>query len=811
MLSEIRIALRRLAKSPGFTATALASLALCIGTNLAIFAVVDGILVRPLPYPHASRLVTLYYTYPKAPSMSNGASLTSYFERRGKLPALASLAEISQSTSVVGEIGSTTIENLGRVTSEFFSTLEVAPFMGRAFKDTEMTYQSDQEAMISYECWQARFSADPAILGKSIRMDGIKRLIVGVLPPHFRFLSFQAPVYMPLSSEEGERNIGARHSLGKIQIARLADGATLADARAQVDALDAALAPEFPEAPLVTQAGCHTVIAPLQADFVASIRPTLLILQAGALFLLLIGSVNLVNLLLIRASNRARELAIRQALGAAQRHVVRDVMTETVLLSLGGAVLGLLIGAGGIRLLSRLGGDQLPLGAQIQFNGWLAASAVLGAVAIAIAVGAPVAWFNLRSRLALALQSESRGSTGSRSTQRVREIFTVAQIAIAFILLTGAGLLGLSLKSAMAVSPGFNPDHVITGQFNLTWSGYHSLDTFHVFFDRLYEETRALPGVSAVGAISNAPTTGSTNTDIVTVPGFTPRPGERVLVHDEFAVAGNYFEAMGVPLVEGRFLRPEDMGHGGRLCVVDETFARHYWPNGGALGQKFYRGDSIGGGNLPLTIVGVVGTVKQGDLTDSQPHGSIFFPYDISYFRNYFIAARTSIAPEALAETLEKKIRQADPDMPLTDIRSMEVRISDSLVGRRSPALMAGIFAAAALSLATIGLYGVMAYAVAQRTKEFGVRMALGARPSDVLKLVFGQGTRLAVIGLGLGAVGALTLTKFMSSMLYGVKPNDPIAYGCVAGVLAVVAALACLLPARHATKVDPMVALRGD
>ena len=268
---------------------------------------------------------------------------------------------------------------------------------------------------------------------------------------------------------------------------------------------------------------------------------------------------------------------------------------------------------------------------------------------------------------------------------------------------------------------------------------------------------------------------------------------------------------MGVPLVEGRFLRPEDVGRGQRLCVVDDTFSRHYWPNGGAVGQQIYRGDRIGQSDLPLTVVGVVGTVKQARLTDSRPRGSIFFSYDISYFRNFFLVARTSMDPEALGTTLEKKVRQADPDMPLTDIRTMEVRISDSLAPRRSPALMAAIFASAALLLATIGLYGVMAYAVAQRTREFGVRIALGARPLDILKLVFGEGTRLATVGLLLGALGALTLTKFMSSMLYGVQPNDPIAYAGVAGLLALVAGLACFLPARHATKVDPMVALRAD
>ncbi|HEY5079084.1 MAG TPA: ABC transporter permease [Opitutaceae bacterium] len=812
MLPEIRFAARRLARSPAFLFTALLTLALCIGANLTIFGVVDSILIRSLPFPGADRLVTLYFTYPKLPNADSGASLTSYFERRGRIPALASLSAIQMATSVVGESGATSIENLGRVTPEFFDTLGVRPVMGRVFRDAEMTYQTDKVAMLSYECWVNRYSADPGILGKSIRMDGIERVIVGVLPPNFRFLSFHAPVYMPLSSEEGERNVGARHSLGTLQFARLAAGATLAQARAQIDADDAARAPEFPEAKLLDGTGFHTVVAPLQADYVASVRPALILMQSGALFLLLIGCVNLVNLLLIRASGRARELAVRQALGASQRHIVRDVMTETILLNLAGAMLGLLVGAAGIRLVGAMGADQLPLGSEIAFNARMAAAALLTALATGAAIGGPVAWFHLHGGLALALQSESRGSTPGRAMQRLRQGFIVAQVALAFILLAGAGLLALSLRRAMAVAPGFRADHVITGRFNLTWQAYHSLDTFHLFFDRLNDKAAALPGVSAFGAISHVPVVDSKDDDVVTVPGYVPAPGEIVALHDEFGIAGNYFEAMGIPLLEGRFLEGSDLGRGQMLCVVDESFARHYWPNGGAVGKQVYRGTHAAGDEgKPLTIVGVVGTVKQGGLTSPRERGAIYFSYDISYFRNYFLVARTGLAPEALATALVKTVREVDPDIPLTDLRSMEARISDSLATRRSPALMAAVFSASALLLATIGLYGVMAFMVAQRTREFGVRMALGAQASDVLRLVLGQGLVLTAAGLGIGLLGALMATRYMSSMLFGVQSSDPVAYAGVAAVFALVAGVACLLPARNATKVDPIVALRSD
>ena len=811
MPSEIRIAIRRLAKSPGFTGTALATLALCIGANLAIFAVVDAILIRSLPFPHPDRLVTLYYTYPKLPSAQDGASLTNYYERRGKIQALSSLAEISETTSVIGDRGSTSIENVGRVTPEFFATLGVAPLMGRAFTDAEMTYQTDQVAMLSYESWSAQHACDPNILGKRIRTDGLLRTIVGVLPRGFRFLSFQAPVYMPLSSEEGERNVGARHSTNKIQIARIADGSTLAAVRSQVDALDAALAPEFPDAKIVADAGCHTVVAPLQADYVAAIRPTLLVLQTGAAFLLVIGCVNLVNLLLVRASNRSRELAIRLALGASQRHVVRGVMTETVVLTVGGGLLGLCVGAAAMRLLGALGAEQLPLGAQIEFSWRVASVALLAALITGFAVGAPVAWISMRAGFAAALHSESRGSTASRATQGLRHGFIVAQVALAFVLLSGAGLLGFSLRRAMSVLPGFRPDHVMTGQFNLTWNGYHDFNSFYAFFDGIYDKARALPGVVAVGAVSDVPMRASEEFDAITVPGYTPRPGETLLVHDELGVAGDYFAAMGIPLREGRLIGNRDAHDEQLICVVDDNFAHRYWPTGGAVGKLIYRGTRTQSDDKPYTVVGVVGSIKQNNLTDNAPRGSVYFPYSHLFHRDYYLVARTSLAPEALASSLARAVREVDPEIPLTDLRSMDARIYDSLATRRSPAFMAGIFAFTALLLAAIGLYGVMAYAVAQRTREFGVRLALGAQRADVLRLVLGQGVRLAAIGLAAGLAASLVLTGFMSSLLFGLSASNPLAYAGVAAVLSVVAGLACLIPALRATRVDPNVALRCE
>jgi predicted permease len=812
MSANFRHTFRSLLKSPGFTTTALATLAICLGANLTIFAVVDAILVRSLPYPDADRLVRLYYTYPRLPSANDGASLTSYYERRGQIPALSSLAAFNQATSVVGEAGSTSIENLGRASPEFFGTLGVRPFMGRVFTEAEMTYQTDQVAMLSYEFWRRRFNADPGVLGKTIRMDGIPRVIVGVLPPNFRFLSFQAPVYMPLSSEDGERNIGARHNIGIIQIGRLAPGATLADVRAQIDANDAAHAPEFPQAKIIADAGCHTIVASLHADHVAAVRPMLLLLQAGAVCLLLIGGVNLVNLMLIRASVRSRELAIRQALGANQGHIIREILTETLLLTVAGALLGLLVGAFGLDLLAILGADQLPLGAQVSFNARLAAVALVGAIGGGVMLGIPIVWFSLRSRLALALQSESRGSTVGRATQRLRHGFIVAQIALAFVLLTGAGLLGLSLQRAMAVSPGFRPDHVITGRFTLTWFGYHTNEAFKTFFDRLDEKTRSIPGVSAIGVVSTVPMVGgSDNNGPVTVPGHKPPAGETVMIHNRFGVAGDYFAAMGIPLREGRYLKADDAGRKEQICVVDENFARHYWPKGGAVGKTLYRGTEISADNPLFTIVGVVGAVKQAGLTEATPTGSVYFPYSQIFMRNFFLVARTNLPPESLGLALAQIVRQTDQDVPLTDIRTMEARIDHTLARRRSPALITGLFALTALLLATIGLYGVMGYAVAQRTTEFGIRMALGAQQKDVLRDVLRRGLLLVTSGLLIGAIAAWAGSRLLQSQLYAVTCNDPVSYVVGATLLLLTAVAACLIPARRAMKISPIEALKAQ
>ena len=809
-MNNLRFAFRQLYKAPGFTVTALATVAICLGANLAIFGIINSILLRPLPFPQSDRLVTIFNTYPKAGVENDGSSLTNYYERRGNIPAFSSLSIFRDGSEVVGETGAAEQTEIMRVSPDFFATLGVNLAMGRTFTEDEAEIAKGKGAgvaIVTDAYWRQRLNSDPNVLGRDIRVNTMPRKIVGVLPPDFRFLSSEARLFLPIRSRLEERTPQQRHSGGggTHMIARLKPGATMAEAQSQIDAHNAAVEEDNPEAKMMTEAGFRSLVRPLHAEHVRSIRPTLLLMQAGVFFLLLIGAVNLVNLLLIRASGRAKEMAIRRSMGASRAHVVRQVMIETVLLTFVGGLLGLVVGAWGIRLLEVLGADRLPLGAHIAFDGWLALIGLAGAVVLGIGIAVPIAWFNLSSHLAHALQSESRTGTVTRAAQRLRHGFIVAQIALAFVLLAGAALLGLSLKKVMAVSPGFRADHVLTGEVTVPFS-YNALP----FLDRLLEAIGQQPGVGAAGAITNVPLSGETGKSAVTPKGYVPPSGESLQGHYLYQVTGDYFTALGIPLREGRFLTSADSHRADRVCMVDEDFARRYWPNGGALGQRVFQGSDSDDAKL-FTIVGVVGAVKQAELTEPQGQGAVYLPFMDSDGINIFVVTRTSQRPEAFAETLRKLVRATNPDLAIDNLRTMDTRITDSLIARRSPALLAGIFAGVALLLAAIGTYGVLSYAVAQRTREIGIRMALGAQRAQIGTQFLSLGLRLLVAGTILGLLGAWLAGKVMQSVLFGVPTLHLATLFGTALVMSTVSLVACLIPARRATKVDPVIALRAE
>jgi predicted permease len=810
---QLRHAGRTLRKTPRFTATALLTLAVCLGANLTIFAVVDSILLRPLPFPAPDRLVTVFNTYPKAGVLRDGSSTTNYYERRGQIPAFSDLAIYSEGAAIVGETGVTERVPFMRVSPEFFSTLGANPAMGRSFTDAEMAIPPSRVVILSDSYWRRNFNADPLVLGRQVQVAGVANTVVGVLPPGFRFLSSEARLYFPFASRPEDRVSRERHSGGNSKhiIARLKPGATLAQAQAQIDAQNNTLERDDPKAKMLSDAGFRSVVVPLRADHVASIRPTLLWIQGGALALLLIGAVNLANLLLIRASGRIKELAVRQALGASRWHVVSEVAVETTLLTLAGGFLGLAGGWAGIRLLGTLGAERLPLGTDIAFDARLAMVAVVGSVILGIALALPIAWFNLSAHLAGAIQSETRGGTSGRMSQRLRHGFIVAQIAMALVLLEGAGLLGLSLKRAMAVSPGFRPDHVLTGQILLPRNQYPNWPARLAFNERLLAEISRQPGVTAVGAVNNVPLSGNNGKSAATVKGYVRPPGETLRGHYSYGVDGNYFAAMGFSLLEGRFLSADDSQRGDRVCVVDEDFARFYWPHASALGQRLFEGSDETKDVDAFTVVGVVGAVKQAGLTDDAAQGAIYYPYALRTDDSLFVVLRTSLPPESVGPALQTIVRQTGRDTTITDVRSMETRISDSLITRRAPALLATLFSAIALLLTAIGTYGILSYAVAQRRREIGVRMALGARPQQIRGQFLALGLRLLAAGTMLGVAGTWVTGRAMRNLLFHVPPFHVATLAGTACIIGLVSLVACLVPAHQAARISPTEALADE
>ncbi len=590
-------------------------------------------------------------------------------------------------------------------------------------------------------------------------------------------------------------------------IARIEPGATLAQAQSQIDAQNASLETDDPQAKMMAAAGFRSLVVPLHADHVASIRPTLLLLEAGVLTLLLIGLVNIANLLLIRANGRAKEIAVRQALGASRSFVVSELIVETTLLTFLGGVLGLALGAAGIRVLTALGADRLPLGAHIALGARLSVACLGAALAMGIALVIPIAWFHLRSS-GNALRAETRSTTSSRAAQNLRQSFVIAQVALAFVLLAGAGLLGLSLKRVMAVSPGFQSDHVLTAQISLVGNKYPAATAELTFIERLTGELEAQPGVLSAGVVNNLPFSGKTGKSSATVKGHVPRPGESPRGNYQYSVGGDYFRAMGFTLRAGRFLTAADSRRRERVCVVDEDFARYNWPNTSPLGHRLFQGSEAGPDSEAFTVVGVVGSVKQAGLTDEAAQGAVYYPYIYQPDSNIFVATRASVRTESLKLTLNRVVRQIDPELAINDVRSMDDRITGSLVARRSPALLAGLFSAIALLLTGIGTYGVLSYAVAQRRREIGVRMALGAQPSQIRTEFLRLALRLLIAGIAFGGMGAWLTGKAMHSVLFHVPDLSMLALGSAAGIMALVSLVACLLPAHRAARISPTVAL---
>jgi predicted permease len=808
------------------------TLAICTGTNLAIFAVVDAILVRSLPLPQADRLVVIHNALPASGVERGEAGIADYFERRGNIDAVESLSLFREVTYIVGERDAARRIQGAEITPEFFQTLGIPLVKGATFTDAELNYGRDGVAIITDQFWRASFGADSNVLGRTFLMDGLVIRVVGVLPAGFRYLSTKAQIYRPLSHFPETRDLVSRYPPGTHtpdgrtpvtrytaragqhdgqMVARLRAGRSRSEVQVQLDVVNSRRLAQDPLSGTLKAAGYRPWVESLRTAHVNSVKSVVLLMQVGALFLLLLGGINLAGLLLIRASARLKEIAVRQALGASRGRLAQQILTETTLLSLAGGAGGVLLAIAGIRLAQSFGLDLLPLGADITFDARAALVAVLGSIALGACIGLPTFWLHLRGSTTLSMQSESRGATISRKVQRLRHGLIVTQIAVAGVLLYGAGLLGVSLKRTLNQSPGFDPEQVVTGDLMLPWQNYAADSSRVAFVFRLLDRLRALPGVSHAAVSSALPfTKGGSAPRGILPEGFVPASGGNLRVHYVSTVTSDYGRAMGIPLLRGRFIEDADSREGApKVAVIDEAMARLYWPNSDAIGRRFCTDPSVFNPEFAHTVVGIVGSVKQQELGETAKLGAVYLPY--TEFPDFQVIVRASSSANVMGSTLQKIVHQLDPGLPLTDFKSMQTRIDDSLLTRRSPALLAVALAGVALLLAGIGVYGVLAYAVSQRRREVGVRMALGATPHQIRREFLHLGTRLLALGCLLGWAGAGAAGRTMESILFEVPSFHVPTVILTATTLGLAILLASLLPAQRAARISPMEALRHE
>jgi predicted permease len=808
-MHDIRYALRAFRKQPVFTLVAVVTLTLGIGANTAIFSLLYQVLLRPLPYAEADRLVFVWNSYPLMGLQQAAVSIPDYIDRKTQAPAIEDTALFTGRAANLAEDGRPEQLRALAVTPSFFSTLGREPFLGRGFREEEAKPEADKFVVLMWGLWNSRFGADRAMVGRDVRINGEAYRVVGVMPRDFEAPARDISVLMPFSFTPQQMSDQGRGNEFSSMIARLKPGATIAQLNAQIKTIVNRNIERLPtRAQFARTSGFGGYAVSMRDQLVGDVRTPLLVLQAGVVLVLLIACANVANLLLMRATGRGRELAIRSTLGAGEGRLIKQMLTEGLVLSLAGGIGGLALGFAGLRGLIAIGGQQLPGITSASVHPAVLVFTLALSIVTGLVFGVIPAIAVVRGNTAAFLKEDGARGTAAKGTGVARATLVAGEVALALMLLVGAGLLLKSFARLQAVNPGFATDNVLTAQVALPASRYADAPARRAFWLRLTDKARALPGVTAAGLTSNVPFNGSVSSGSYSIVGYTPGPTEAAPHGRQEVVGGDYFRAMQIPLVEGRVFNEGDTGDSTPVVVVDQYLANKYFAGGSAVGHQIRRG----GPDTPtITIVGVVGTINAIDLAEPVTKERLYYPVSQVPRPTMAVTLKTALDPSTLVAPLRDAVQSIDPDQPIADVRTMDQWIARSLANRRAPTVLLAMFGGVALVLSAIGIYGVLAFGVAQRVREFGIRQALGADRRSILSLVLAHGMRTTAIGVIAGLAGSFLLTRFLQTLLVGVTKHDPLIFAVVTALLVLVALAACYLPARRATNVDPMIALRDS
>ncbi|MEK6323121.1 MAG: ABC transporter permease [Acidobacteriota bacterium] len=801
LLQDLRYAFRMLRQKPSFTAIVVLALAIGIGANTAIFSVVNAILLRPLLYKNADRISMIWMDNPKLGVSQDWHSYPNYVDYTEQNQVYEDMAAFNdRSFNLTGTGDPVRVAGVW-ATASLFSVLGVEPALGHTFTLAEEEPGKDLVVVLSHGLWQRRFGGDPGIIGQSISMNGVNRTVLGVMPASFTFPEKRTELWIPLAVSPERKQ--ARNSISYKAVGRLKPGVTIEQARADMGAIAKRLDEQY------FQSGYGINLVPLHDQETRTVKPALLVLLGAVAFVLLIACANVANLLLARAALREREVAIRVALGAGRWRIIRQVLTESALLALVGGAAGLLLAIWGLDVLVALGPADIPRLDQTGIDGRVLAFTLAVSLLTGLIFGLAPALQSSKSDPNESLKEGARGSTGGVSGRRVRNLLVVSEIALSLVLLIGAGLLIKSFMRLQQFEFGFNPDNLLTMRVQLPGTKYRDGKQVVSFYQQLLERMETVPGVQSVGAISSVFLTDTPNSTNFSIEGRPVPTGAEAIEVPLDSISPSYFRVMGIPLLRGREFDNRDVDGATRVAIINDTFARRFFAGEDPIGKR-YRYGSPDPRNPWITIVGVVGDMRRTGF-DKAVRPETFLPEAQNPDNELTIVARTATDPASFAGALRNEVWSIDKDQSVYDIKTMHQTLAEMMSQRRFNMLLLGVFAAVALTLAAVGIYGVISYSVTQRSHEIGIRIALGAQSRDVLKLVVGQGMLLTGIGVTIGLIASFALTQLMSSLLFGVSAADPATFVLISLLLTGVALAACLVPARSATKVDPMVALRYE